>query len=197
MSPTYKGAFGVRAAPAQVRQMESGGPGLRIGAPAFAFRSDPGLSPRLPQTLESRPMRPVFRTRLLIGATAALASCNRATPGHVKLPQALSSALQGGAINAGGETPLWALQIRPSGVTFSSEKVASITLTALQPTAAQNGGVWTGVAGGRPFRALITAAACRDVATGLTYPLTAKVEALGYTYHGCSARAGQGLGPRT
>ncbi len=142
-------------------------------------------------------MRLVVRTCLLIGATAALASCNRATPGHQKLPAVLASAMQGGAINAGGETPLWALQIRPSGVTFSSEKVAAIALAAVQPAAAPNGGVWSGSAGGRPFQALITAQACRDAATGLTYPLTAEVQALGFTYRGCSARAGQGIGPRT
>ena len=152
---------------------------------------------RISSCLRSRSAGRARVAVLAVSPLLLLAGCGRQAPGHVKLPPALSSALQGGAINAGGEAPLWALQIRPSSLTFSSQDVASITLSNNGPAETTGGGVWTGVAGGRPFRALVTATACRDAATGLTYPLTAGVKALGVVYRGCAARAGQGLGPRT
>jgi uncharacterized membrane protein len=148
-----------------------------------------------------------FRPRLgLIAAASALAGVAAVSGCHrsgsvvraVKLPPPLAQAMAiGGGLNAGGEDPLWALQIRAKTVMFTSSQVAAITLTTTTPEAAPNGGAWAGEAGGRPFRAVITAAPCRDQATGLTYPLSAEVQALGLTYRGCAARKGQGLGPRT
>jgi len=105
--------------------------------------------------------------------------------------------MAGGGLNAGGEAPLWALQIRAKTVMFTSSQIAAITLTAVTPESAPNGGAWTGQAGGQPFRAVITAAPCQDEATGLTYPFSAEVQAIGLTYRGCAAKKGQGLGPRT
>jgi len=132
-------------------------------------------------------------------SVAALAGCSR-KPGAliVKLPPALAQAIaMGGGLNAGGETPLWALQIRAKKVMFTSQEIAAVTFMTEGPQAAPNGGAWTGEAAGRPFRAVITAQACRDEATGLTYPFSAEVQALGLTYRGCAAREGQGLGPRS
>ncbi len=103
----------------------------------------------------------------------------------------------GGGLNAGGEAPLWALQIRAKKIMFTSQQVAAITFTTQGPQPVPNGGAWVGEATGRPFRAVITAAPCRDEATGLTYPFSAEVQALGLTYRGCAAREGQGLGPRS
>jgi uncharacterized membrane protein len=103
----------------------------------------------------------------------------------------------GGGLNAGGEAPLWALQIRTKRIMFTSQQIAAITFTTEGPQAAPNGGVWSGEAARRPFRAVITAAPCRDEATGLTYPFSAEVQALGLTYRGCAAKEGQGLGPRS
>jgi uncharacterized membrane protein len=128
-----------------------------------------------------------------------LAGCSR-KPGApaVKLPPALAQATAlGGGLNAGGEAPLWALQIRAKKVMFTSQQIAAITFTTNGPTSAPNGGAWTGEAAGRPFSAVITAQACRDEATGLTYPFSAQVQALGLTYRGCAAKEGQGLGPRS
>jgi uncharacterized membrane protein len=102
----------------------------------------------------------------------------------------------GGGLNAGGEAPLWALQIRADTLMFTSQQIAAVTFKTLGPEQAPNGGAWTGEAAGRPFRAVITATSCRDAATGLTYPFTAEVKALGLTYRGCAAKEGQGLGPR-
>ncbi len=130
---------------------------------------------------------------------AALAGCSRkpSVPA-VKLPPALAQATaMGGGLNAGGEAPLWALQIRAKKVMFTSQQIAAITFTTTGPESAPNGGAWTGEAAGRPFRAMITAQPCRDEATGLTYPFSAEVQALGLTYRGCAAREGQGLGPRS
>ncbi len=121
---------------------------------------------------------------------AALSACGRAGHGSAKTVPA------GAKLNAGGETPLWALQIRPGGLSFSSEKVASISLPNPGPASVDHGRVWTGAALGRPFRATLLALPCRDAATGLTYPMTAQVEVGGTTVSGCAAPAGQGLGPR-
>jgi uncharacterized membrane protein len=141
-------------------------------------------------------MRTTVTACLLAVSLAPLAGCGR---GGAKSnpPLVLSSALKSGSgLNAGGESPLWALQIRAKSVNFSSEKISAITLTNVGPTGSKNSAVWSGEAGGRPFHATITALACKDAATGLTYPLSADVEALGFTYQGCAAKAGQGLGPR-
>ncbi len=136
---------------------------------------------------------------LAVIGVAVLAGCSR-KPGapSVKLPPALAQATaMGGGLNAGGEAPLWALQIRAKKVMFTSQQIAAITFTTNGPTSAPNGGAWTGEAAGRPFSAVITAQPCRDEATGLTYPFSAQVQALGLTYRGCAAREGQGLGPRS
>jgi uncharacterized membrane protein len=87
----------------------------------------------------------------------------------------------GGGLNAGGEAPLWALQIRGAKIMFTSQQVAAITFTSQALQSAPNGGAWTGEAAGRPFRAVITQTPCRDEATGLTYPFSAEVQALGLT----------------
>jgi uncharacterized membrane protein len=136
---------------------------------------------------------------LAVLGAAAMAGCHQ-KPGApaIKLPPALAQATaHGGGLNAGGETPLWALQIRSGKVMFTSQEVAAITFTTNGPESAPNGGAWAGEAVGRPFRAVITVAPCRDQATGLTYPFSAEVQALGLTYRGCAAREGQGLGPRS
>jgi uncharacterized membrane protein len=137
---------------------------------------------------------------LAVLGAAAIAGCSRsktAAPAF-RLPPTLAQAMAlGGGLNAGGEAPLWALQIRAKAVMFTSQQVAAITFTSQGPQAAPNGGAWTGEAAGRPFRAVITATPCRDAATGLTYPFSAEVQALGLTYRGCAAREGQGLGPRS
>ncbi len=122
--------------------------------------------------------------------TMALSACGRGGHGGAK---AVSAAAK---LNAGGEAPLWALQIRPRTLSYSSEQVASITLPNPGPTTVANGKRWTGAALGQPFRATITATACRDGATGLTYPMAARVEVGGTAVEGCAAPAGQGLGPR-
>ncbi len=137
---------------------------------------------------------------VLVLGVAALSGCGRSKPGAaaVKLPPSLAQATaMGGGLNAGGEAPLWALQIRAKKIMFTSQQVAAITFTSDALQAAPNGGAWTGEAAGRPFRAVITATPCRDAATGLTYPFSAEVQALGLTYRGCAAREGQGLGPRS
>jgi len=142
----------------------------------------------------------LIRLALAVLAVAVIAGCSRSKPGApaVKLPPALAQATaMGGGLNAGGEAPLWALQIRAKKIMFTSQQVAAITFTTTGPQSAPNGGAWTGEAAGRPFRAVITATACRDEATGLTYPFSAEVQALGLTYRGCGAREGQGLGPRS
>jgi uncharacterized membrane protein len=141
-------------------------------------------------------MRTLLTAGLLAASLAPLAGCGRGGA-RTNPPLVLSSALKSGSgLNAGGESPLWALQIRAKSVNFSSEKISSITLPNMGPTGSKTSAVWSGEAGGRPFHATITALACTDVATGLTYPLSADVEAVGFTYHGCAAKAGQGLGPR-
>jgi len=140
------------------------------------------------------------RLGLAILGVAALAGCSRSKPGSqaIKLPPALAQATaMGGGLNAGGEAPLWALQIRGKKIMFTSQQVAAITFTTPGLESAPNGAAWTGEAASRPFRAVITATPCRDEATGLTYPLSAEVQALGITYRGCAAREGQGLGPRS
>jgi uncharacterized membrane protein len=150
---------------------------------------------RLSPNLSSLP-----RLALAVLGVAALAGCGRSKPGApaVKLPPALAQATAlGGGLNAGGEAPLWALQIRAKTIMFTSQQVAAITFTTQGLEAAPNGAAWTGEAASRPFRAVITAAPCRDAATGLTYPFSAEVQALGLTYRGCAAREGQGLGPRS
>ena len=84
-------------------------------------------------------------------ATVLPSACGRAGPGAGRGPA-------GAKLNAGGEAPLWALQIRPKTLSFSSEQVASITLPNPGATAAAHGKVWSGAALGRPFRAILTAA---------------------------------------
>ena len=134
----------------------------------------------------------VVATTVAVCALSALtlAACGRGDHGVKAVPGG------GAKLNAGGEAPLWALQIRPKTLAFSSEQVASITVPNPGPTALPHGKLWSGAALGRPFRATVLAASCRDGATGLTYPMTAKVEVGGTTLQGCAATAGQGLGPR-
>ena len=140
-------------------------------------------------------MRKILTAGLLLASLAPLAGCGRGGS-RSNPPVVLSSALKSGSgLNAGGEAPLWALQIRAKEINFSSEKISAITVTNAGPTGSTNGAVWSGEAGGRPFHGTITAQACKDAATGLTYPLSADVEAVGFTYHGCATKAGQGLGP--
>ncbi len=142
-------------------------------------------------------MRTIATGLLLLACTALLIGCGRRGGAKLSPPLVLSSALASGTgLNAGGERPLWALQIRRKDLTFSSEKISSITLANTGPKSFPHGAVWVGDAGGRPFKAAITALACKDSATGLSYPLTAEVQAVGFAYHGCAAKVGQGLGPR-
>lgn len=116
----------------------------------------------------------------------------------MKLPPALSSALATGeALNAAGEQPLWSLQIRPRGVSFSSEGGPVRMGPNPGPETAADGALWsTTLAGAGALRATITASPCHDAATGLSFPFTSEVETGGTTYRGCAAAAGQGLGPR-
>jgi uncharacterized membrane protein len=142
----------------------------------------------------------LVRLGLAVLSVVAAAGCHRSgsVAPAVKLPPPLAQAMAlGGGLNAGGEAPLWALQIRAKTVMFTSSQIAAITLTTITPEAAPNGGAWTGEADGRPFRAVITATPCKDAATGLTYPFSADVQALGLRYRGCAAKKGQGLGPRS
>ena len=72
------------------------------------------------------------------------------------------------------------------------------------------GGAHQGMAGGEgpaqrgaasgPSSAVLTLTTsrkpCQDADTGMTYPLTAVVQAAGHRYAGCAAPPGQGVGPR-
>ncbi len=147
----------------------------------------------------SPPQTPLAWLAVVAIGAIALAGCSRKSGAPaVKLPPALAQATaMGGGLNAGGETPLWALQIRGKKIMFTSQQIAAVTFTTQTIESAPNGGAWTGEAAGRPFRAVVTAQPCRDAATGLTYPFSAEVQALGLTYRGCAAKEGQGLGPRS
>jgi uncharacterized membrane protein len=103
-------------------------------------------------------------------------------------------------LNAGGEQPFWALQIRSKTLTFASRMADAVvtvnTGPAQPPKDGLRGGVWIGATKTGAFRVVVTPLLCRDAATGLAYPFTAEVAFAGIAYRGCATWPGQGLGPR-
>jgi uncharacterized membrane protein len=142
---------------------------------------------------------PLYRSLALAMTLAAISACGRHEPHRSKLPAALVGALGAtGAVNAGGETPLWSAQVRPGQLHI--ETAAGISLSA--PIGAFTGkekiAQWSGkTAAGAALTLTAEVKPCRDEATGMTYPLTAKASVGDRALAGCAARPGNGLGPRT
>jgi uncharacterized membrane protein len=132
---------------------------------------------------------------LLLIPVLALAGCGRG-----KAPQ--KSAVPTAALNAGGE-PQWSAQVRGDRLSFTDGGDLALSAQATRADHGVAGVVWSGSskppAAGQPAPALILTTLrkpCQDADTGMTYPLTATVEAQGRRYTGCAAPPGQGLGPR-
>ena len=137
-------------------------------------------------------------TVLALLALSMLAGCSRPQPTRPELSARLAGTLgPTGKVNAAGETPLWAAQVRPGLIRVSLEDgrtlSAGIRAFSTTPTTAN----WSGATrDGIPLQIVVEAKPCRDAATNLTYPLSARAEAAGRTVSGCAAPPGQGLGPR-
>jgi uncharacterized membrane protein len=148
---------------------------------------------------------PLFILTLTGFVATGLMGCRRAAPAPKPsaLPPALAPVLVRG-LNAGGEQPFWALQIRSKTLTFASQTADAIVMVNTGPAQAPKdgaggglgGGVWTGATKTGGFKAVVTPLPCRDAATGLAYPFTADVALARIAYRGCATWPGQGLGPR-
>ena len=141
------------------------------------------------------PFRP--RGALAPALLLVLAGCHRGPPRAPPLPPHLAKALGGRAeVNAAGEAPLWSAQVRPGRIHVSLDAgERSATLAAFSVSG--EGATWTGATADKAALELtVEATPCHDAATGLPYPLSAKVQVGGRTEFGCAAPPGQGLGPR-
>jgi uncharacterized membrane protein len=142
---------------------------------------------------------PIYRSLAVAMALATVCACGRHDAHRPKLPAALVGSLGAtGALNAGGEAPLWSAQVRPGQLHIETD--AGVSLSA--PISAFSGkgkiAQWGGkTAAGAGLTLTAEVKACRDEATGMTYPLTAKVSVGDRILAGCAARPGNGLGPRT
>ena len=122
---------------------------------------------------------------LLVAASFGLSACGGARSGRAR-------AAPGDALNAGGE-PQWSAQLRTGTLRFTTADGVDVAVRTTMEDHGRDGAVWSGAlpaAQSRPaapLRLIVSTKPCQDAATGMTYPLTASVEAAGKRYAGCAA----------
>jgi uncharacterized membrane protein len=128
-----------------------------------------------------------------LSAAAALAACSQPAekaPIAPPEPRALAGVDLDQPLRVLGTEPFWAVEITPTGLTYSGvdrpEQKAANPGPTLQGTVA----VWTTATEAKtPLVVTLMATDCSDGMSDRTYPLTAKVEIGAESLTGCAASA--------
>lgn len=90
-------------------------------------------------------------------------------------------------LDLAGTEPFWAVQIRPSGISFSGPDRPSLTGANQGPAASDGGAVWRLTAGGTPLTIRLRRETCSDGMSDRVYPFAATVTVGDEVLKGCGA----------
>lgn len=148
-------------------------------------------------------MRPMITLPLLLalaacqpqdpaGAPAPAPADAPATPATppAPAPAALAPAFQGD-LDLRGTEPFWALEIRAGGLKLSRPDHSDVTAPNPGGQMAGDKANWTTTVGGQPLVVTLSAAACSDGMSDLTYPLTAEVKLGERVLKGCASKTSE------